>query len=204
MVKLIFIESKLKKSKELSESEIEKIPKKIFLAYSIQYKLLAEKIKKQLEDNKIKVTGIKQVLGCSKINTKDPVLFIGAGEFHALNLFLQAKSIFMLNNNGIMKFSEEEIERLKNKRRAALIKYLDAENLGIVVSTKPGQENIEKAITLRKKINKKGKKAYIFLSNNINPYQFENFNIDSWINTACIGLSYDNPAMINLSEISDN
>ena len=31
--------------------------------------------------------------------------------------------------------------------------------------------------------------------------QFENFNIDSWINTACPGLAYDNPLIINHTEL---
>ena len=40
---------------KLDKSEILKLPKKLFLAYSIQYKQLAESIKEQLIKNKIKI-----------------------------------------------------------------------------------------------------------------------------------------------------
>ena len=202
-MKVLYIESKLKNSDiNLSDSEINKLSKKIFLVYSIQYKDLAIIIKKQLQSKGIKITQFQQVLGCSKINnTKLPILLIGQARFHALNLFLQAPEIYVLDNNIIAKISENEINSLKNKRKTAQIKFLNANNIGILVSTKPGQENLNLALKLKQKLNKKGKQAFIFLSNSIDISQFENFNIDSWVNTACSGLSLDNPDIINFSEI---
>ena len=65
MVNVLFIESKSKKEyPELTKQDLAKLPKKIFLAYSIQFKDNANKIKKQLEQNKIKVSNFQQVLGC--------------------------------------------------------------------------------------------------------------------------------------------
>lgn len=96
-MKVLYIESKLKNlNLDLSKSEIAKLPKKLFLAYTIQYKDIIQLIKKTLESNKVKVTQIQQVLGCSKINTKDPVLLIGAGRFHAINLYTQAPNVYIL------------------------------------------------------------------------------------------------------------
>jgi len=202
-VKVLYIESKLKNLEDfrLSNEEITKLPKTLFLAYSIQYKDLAIIIKKQLEEIKIKVTNMQQVLGCSKINTKDPILLIGAGRFHALNIYLQNSEIYVLDNNKIIKISKEEIIKIENKRKTALLKFLSAENIGILVSTKPGQENLNLAIKLKQKLIKKGKNVFIFLSNNIDINQFENFQIDSWVNTSCSGLTYDNSNIINYSEI---
>jgi len=202
-MKVLFIESKLKNLEDfdLSVEQIAKLPKKLFFVYSIQYKSLAQKIKKQLEENKIKITGFQQVLGCSKINTKDPVILIGAGRFHAINLYSQAPEVYVLDNNIISRISGKEIESLKNKRKAALLKFLNAKNIGILLTTKPGQENMVQALALREKLIKKGKNAFIFISNNIDISQFENFDIDCWVNTACPGLSYDNPAIINYSEL---
>ncbi len=204
-MKILYIESKLKNpSLELSKLEINKLPKKLFLAYSIQYKFIAEQIKKQLIANNIRITKFEQVLGCSKINSKEPVLLIGTGEFHAINLFLQSPAIYIIANNQIKQIPKEDIERVRAKRKSALMKYLGAERIGILVSTNPGQENLAEAIKLKQKLKKQGKQAYIFLSNNIDIAQFENFNIDSWVNTACLGLSYDNPNIINHSEICQN
>jgi len=201
-MKILYIESKLKDSSlSLPDEEIKKLPSKIFLAYSLQYKSIAEKIKKQLLANNIKITRFQQVLGCSKIDSKEPVLLIGEGRFHAINLFLQTPALYILANNQIKQVPREDIEKLKAIRKSALIKFLGAEKIGILVSTKPGQENLKEAIELRQKLKKKGKQAYIFLSNNIDITQFENFNIDSWVNTACSGISYDDPSIINYSEI---
>lgn len=206
-LKILYIESKLKNLNgfHLSKEEIAKLPKNLFLAYSIQYKEAAGKIKKQLERNNIKITRFQQVLGCSNINNKEnlPILLVGQGRFHAINLYLQASEIYVFdtNTNIIAKISENEINSLKNKRKTTLLKFLNANNIGILVSTKPGQENLEIAIKLKQKLEKKGKQAFIFLSNNIDTSQFENFNIDSWVNTACQGLSYDNPNIINYTEL---
>ena len=50
-MKILFIEAQNKNSKniEISNKELKNLPKEIFLAYSIQYKELAKKVKKKLE-----------------------------------------------------------------------------------------------------------------------------------------------------------
>lgn len=196
-MKVLYIEAKQKNLKDsVLESEIKKLPRKLFLAYTIQYKDLAIKIKKQLLKNKIKIEKFQQVLGCSKVNTKLPILLIGTGRFHALNPFLQTPAIYILENNKITKISDKEINELKIK--TSIMKFLNAEKIGILVSTKPGQENLNLAIKLKKRIQKQ---SFIFLTNNIDISQFENFQIDSWINTSCPSLSLDNPDINNYQEI---
>jgi len=201
-MKVLFLEAKLKNLDiKLPKSELSKLPKKLFLAYSIQFKPIIPEIKKQLESSGIKIEKTQQVLGCSKINTKSPLLLIGQGRFHARNLYLQASKVFILENNRIIQIPEQDIDKLKKKRQAALLKFLHADKLGILVTTKPGQENLNQAIILRRKLEKQNKKAYIFMANNIDINQFENFQIDSWVNTACSGLAMDNPQVININEL---
>jgi len=189
---------------DLSKSEIKKLPKTLFLAYSIQYKELAKQIKSQLEQNNIKIQGFQQVLGCSKINTTLPILLISTGKFHAQNLMLQTPILYVVNNNKIIQISKEEIQKLKSKNKTALIKFLKADKIGILVSTKPGQENLDNAIKLKNQLENKNKQPFIFISNNIDINQFENFNIDSWVNTACPGLAIDNSDIINVDDIPNN
>lgn len=201
-MKVLYIKSKQKNLiSGLSKSELKKLPKKLFLAYSIQYIDLAKKIKKQLQDSKIKVDKFQQVLGCSQVNTKLPILLVGTGRFHATNLYVQSPQIFILEGNKIIKIPSSEIEKIKIRKRTALMKFLKADNIGILVTTKPGQENLNKAIKLKQKLSKQGKIPYIFMSNNIEITQFENFNIQSWINTACVGLAMDNQNIINIADI---
>ena len=201
--RILYVEAKQKnRDINLNKTEISKLSKKLFLAYSIQYKPLAEKIKKQLEANKIKIDKFQQVLGCSKIKTNFPVLLISTGKFHAQNLFLQTPILYILENEKIIRISEKDIESQRARKKTALIKFLKADKIGILVSTKPGQENLGKAVKLKTNLEKQGKQAYIFISNNIDINQFENFSIDSWVNTACPGLAMDNSSVINISDIS--
>jgi len=171
--------------------DIENLPKEIFIAYSIQYKKLAEKIKEKLEKSGKKVRGFKQVLGCSELKSKSPILLVSSGKFHAVNLILQDNSVFLLERDKIRKIEDKEIIIIKNRRKAALSKFLAADNLGIIVSCKPGQENLQEALKIKKTLVEKGKKAYIFAANNISINDLENYNIDSWLNTACPGLALD-------------
>jgi len=64
-----------------------------------------------------------------------------------------------------------------------LMKFYSADNIGILVSTKPGQNNLKEAIELKKKLKKN---CYIFVSDMINEAELENFPfIQAWVNTAC-------------------
>jgi diphthamide biosynthesis enzyme Dph1/Dph2-like protein len=200
---ILYVPAILKKDIRLTEEHLKQLPKLLFVCYSIQYKKSAESIKQQLIDSNINVVGFQQVLGCSKLNNKQnsPILLIGSGLFHANNLFLQAPDIFIFDNGVLTKVMQQEIDKIKIMRKTAIIKYLSANNIGILVSTKPMQEHLKSALALKQQLTKKGKSAYIFIANNIDINQFENFNIDSWVNTACIGLAYDNPSIINIDEL---
>ncbi|MEM0465810.1 MAG: diphthamide synthesis protein [Candidatus Pacearchaeota archaeon] len=203
-MKVLNIEAKIKNLNFfLSEEDVKKLPNKIFIVYSIQYKDIANQIKKHLEKNKIKVTGLKQILGCSKLNIKYPILIIGSGRFHAMNLMLQSNEIYIFENNSLIKIPFKDIEIMRMRLKTSLLKFLSADNIGIIVSTKPGQANLDLAIKIKEKLKSKNKNVFIFLSDNVDVSEFENFDIDSWINTACKGLSYNSPDIINYSDLKE-
>jgi len=187
----------------LKKNQIAKLPKKLFLAYSIQYQGLANNIAKQLKKQKIQIKEKQQFLGCIKIHNKNnlPLLLISTGKFHAENLYQQAPEVYFLENDNILKISQSKIDKLKAIKKTALIKFLKANKVGILVSTKPGQEYLNKAIKLKKQLEKQNKEAHIFISNNIDINQFENFNIESWVNVACKGLAMDNFNIINIEDL---
>ncbi len=194
------IKSKINKSKILEISK--KLPKNIVIAYSIQYKDIIEEIKKILSKNH-KIIQVIQVLGCS--NPKFPkdtqvIILISSGKFHAISLAKESKlPVFILENNKLEKIPKQEIESLEKKQKVSYMKFLNAEKVGILISTKPGQENIKKSIVLKNKL--KDKKSYLFISNEINSKEFENFpDIQSWVNTACPRLDFDS-SIINLNKI---
>jgi diphthamide biosynthesis enzyme Dph1/Dph2-like protein len=201
-MKTMFIPVKVKSKAKISNINSIKNFKSIAIAYPIQYGEAAKQIKKQL--SKIhNVTLFKQVLGCSKLNIPEQtqaILLIGSGKFHALSLALSSNlPIYIIEEGKITKLSEEEVERFKNKRKANYLNFLNSNEAGILVSLKPGQENLKKALELKGKL--KNKKAYLFLGNDINENEFENFQLKSWINTACPRLDMASSKVTNMNDI---
>jgi len=210
-MKTLFIEAKKKNFEEVGEISVPYA--KIGLFYTIQFKNLFDKIKLKLEKEGKKAVigkGILQdgqILGCNvesalSIEKKvDCFLLISSGRWHALSLSLFTdKPVYIMSEGRTSLVSKEEIDSLKKRRKGAISKFLLSDKIGIIASTKPGQNKLKEALIIKKELEKKGKKAFLFISETINLKELENFKIDSWINTACPGLIFDFPGMINLSE----
>jgi len=203
-MKTIFIPAKIKS--EINEQKISKLnlPKNIAIAYSIQYQETASEIKKIIS-KKYKITSFLQVLGCSKPKlSKDTeaILLISSGKFHGISLAYEINlPVYILESEKLRKISEEEIDSFKKIKTVSYLKFLNADKVGILISTKPGQENLQKSVLFRN--NLKNKDIYFFVSNEINTKEFENFpEIKSWINTACPRLDFDS-SVINLSDLEN-
>lgn len=162
-----------------------------------------------------------QILGCDcdwkNLNlTEEPdaFLYVGDGEFHPRALILAQrnrnfKKVVQYNpiSQKLKIFSIEDIDRILKKHKSALMKFMNAKTIGILVTTKPGQMQMGVA----KKISKKheDKKFCFFVDNNINYGSLEDFPfIDAWINTACPRIGFDDletiPAvMLNVNDALD-
>ncbi|MBU2522831.1 MAG: 2-(3-amino-3-carboxypropyl)histidine synthase subunit [Nanoarchaeota archaeon] len=215
-MKTLYLEAR-KKNLDLPSYDFSKLPKKVGLLYTIQFKPFMQEIKDALEKEGKEVIlgqGARakhkgQVLGCDAgaaiciIDKVGCFLFVSSGKWHAKRIVLslpKQKPFFMLSGNGLESIGAED---LKKSRLALQKKFYFAERFGILVSTKPGQENMKDAIVLKEKLERAGKKAFIFISDMIDSSEFENFKIDLWINTACPGLAFDFPNTINLEEIKE-
>lgn len=136
-----------------------------------------------------------QVLGCdvsAAISIQDKVdcfLYVGDGKFHPLGIAVQtAKPVIILNplTGKVSKVDEDEKKRWLKKQAARIAKVKDAKIIGILVSVKPGQYNLEKAQHIKKKLEDQGKQAHIFVVDTVDPSNLLNFpQIQAWINTAC-------------------
>lgn len=192
-MKTIFIPAKINSEVNVKKIQALKLPKNIAIVYSIQYKNIAKQIYDILS-KKYKITKMIQVLGCSKpkfSKETQAILLISSGQFHAVSLASETKlPIYILESNKLRKISEEEISAFEKRKHASYMQFLDSERVGILISIKPGQENMKKALSLKNKL--KNKKIYFFLANEIDTKQFENFSdINVWINTACPRLDFE-------------
>jgi len=175
-----------------------------------------EPVEKLCKENKNFILG-GQVLGCNvnnalKIKDKiDGFLFIGSGDFHPLGaLYKIGKPVYVANpyTNEVKLLDTKEFDAYEKRKKGMISKFLMAKKVGILVSIKPGQfhpkiyaglkEKIEYANRIRNKI--KNKEAYIFVGDNFDLNELENFrDIEVWINTACPRIEGKN--LLNAEEV---
>ena len=204
-MKTLFIpaKSKTKLDKSVINKISKKLPKNIAITYSIQYQIQAKGIKQILQQNH-KITSFIQVLGCSRPkfpkNTR-AILLISDGKFHATSLAYETTlPTYLLENNKLNKISHKDIENMKKKQKSAYVRFLNSKKVGVLVSTKSGQQRLKKALDFKKRL--KDKESYLFICNNIDTSEFENFGLDSWVNTACSRLDMDNNKIVNINRLT--
>jgi len=203
-MKTLFIPAIRKLNHVLDLTEINHIPGKLHILYSIQYKALANTIRQKLGK---KVVKIEQVLGCSKIKPKATLLLIGSGRFHAVNLAISSgKPVYIYDSGKLEIIKQEEIDRFKRIEQGKLSKFYASDNIGLLVSTKPGQNKLKQAELVIKQLRQKykEKKFYLFLTDNINLGEIENFPIDMFLNFACPGLELDSHRILNYEKVMKN
>jgi 2-(3-amino-3-carboxypropyl)histidine synthase len=196
----LFIETKYEKEVTLPQTLLEQLPTEIILAVPVQFMDSLESIKGQLEKVNKKVTLFKskhgkhpgQILGCDvhkQENSSEAFLYVGDGKFHPTALLYRNNQlVYCYNpfNDQIELLDQKYLETIKKRKKGQLAKFISSKNIGILATTKPGQNQNKIIEQLREKLENKDKTVYVFIANEINFQSLENFNfIESWINTAC-------------------
>ncbi len=183
------------------------LSKDINITYSIQYHNLAIHVKSQAEKSGVKVHNFLQIIGCRRLKVLSfPILHIGSGKFHATNpnLFRVSKDITLFDGYSITRVSPNYITDSERVRKAKLSRFFASNNIGLLVSNKYGQQDLNKAIAFANESDKSSSQnRYLFLCNNINKNEFENFPIDFWVNTACPRIEEDSSEIISLDRIKN-
>ena len=210
-MKTLFIEARSSKQIKLPEALIKSLPGKVGLTTTVQFLGSLDSMRKQLEAAGKKVSLIKsarsvyegQTLGCiaveklDKLSKTDAILYVGNGTFHPVGIaiaFNNTKDIFAYNPDS-EKFSKVDksiVEKVQKHKKGNLSKFYASDNIGIILTTKPGQKIIQRSNgkLLEKKYPKKD--FYYFISDNLNLAELENFQfIGCWINTACPMIVYE-------------
>jgi len=155
-----------------------------------------------------------QVVGCNYSNAKsiagdvEGFLFIGGGRFHALGLAISTfKPTVVADPYEKRAYSiDEEAQKVQRQRWASIQEAQKAKIFAVLVGLKPGQKRLEEALTIREKLEKAGKDAFLFAVREITPEVVMNFpTVDAYVNTACPRVSLDEPSkfqkpMLTLNE----
>ena len=205
--------------------------KAVGLYASVQFCNNLDRVKKQLKELKIEIISSlpdrthvsHQLLGCDnyynslrlpqkEISKIEYYLYIGDGKFHPLALVYGQKDLVELKeiicNDPIGKnfqlLDHSFVKKILQKYRASLLKFLNAKEIGVLVTIKPGQEQFRPSLFLEKKY--PNKQFHYFIDNVISFDQLENFPfIQLWVNTACPRVGFDDQenfqkGVINLND----
>jgi 2-(3-amino-3-carboxypropyl)histidine synthase len=141
-----------------------------------------------------------QVIGCDYSNAKsiakdvDAFLFVGGGKFHALGVALStSRPTVVADPYENRAYSvDKEAERIKKQRWASIQEAEKAKNFAVLVGLKQGQRKLDEALSVKNKLERKGKTAYVLAIREITPETLMAFpTIDAYVNTACPRISLD-------------
>lgn len=216
-MKRVFVQTAYHGGLELPEEVIKRLPSNLVLAMPVQFLPFQEEIKKKLESFEKKVTLFKskhglhlgQVLGCdihAFPGQYEAFLYIGDGKFHPTALLYEnEKEVYCYNpfTHKLEVYDSRYLEKVLQQRKGQKSKFLSSERVGVLVTTKPGQNQSKEVDKLRSRLEQSGKKVFVFLADEINFASLENFNfIEVWINTACPRIVEDFRCL-NLSDLKE-
>jgi len=138
-----------------------------------------------------------QILGCNVVNAltdKSTIIYIGDGLFHLYGLYLLGKRIIAINPISweVREISQEEQQKYLRRKYAAYATIKQAETLGVLISSKPGQfEVFAKHIIAEIKKEFQDKTLIFIVANEIKKEEPEFLQVDAFINLACPRLEDD-------------
>jgi 2-(3-amino-3-carboxypropyl)histidine synthase len=219
-MKAVFIPTQYTGKVELEKIPLDRMPNKIGIVSTAQFMNTTREVISFLKKNNKEVfidhlqqRNEGQLLGCDQgaaikvQENADAFLYIGSGEFHPLGVAMQTnKDVFLFNpvSNVFSELNKQEIQNYKKKKKINYMKFLSADNIGIMVSIKPGQYSYKRALEIRDKLEPKGKSCFIFVFDTLDAMEMKNFPfIDFWVNTACprIADDRDKGNVVDMSEL---
>lgn len=132
-----------------------------------------------------------QVLGCSFAAAHVPgageCLFVGTGVFHPIGIALSTKARVVALDPLTGTAQEVNGDALLRRRFAVIEKARGAQTVGIIVSTKSGQQRR----ALAERLAALSPKAVLVAMREVSPDELLNLGFDCYVNTACPRLAYD-------------
>ncbi|MBI2581342.1 diphthamide synthesis protein [Candidatus Woesearchaeota archaeon] len=204
-MKLLFIETKANVGIDFPEKLASKLPKRLCLAASVQFSHQLPQLQQQLkgygkETSLLKARHSKhvgQILGCgySKMEfdsaNTDAFLYVGDGMFHPETLLLGSdKDVYTFDpfTKEFKMLGREWAERIRKKEKGALLTFLSSDNIGVVVTVKPGQLGVQVSFKQIFSLQQKfpAKKFYYLVCDTVDFTQLRNFPfVQCFVNTAC-------------------
>ncbi|HLD06123.1 MAG TPA: diphthamide synthesis protein [Candidatus Nanoarchaeia archaeon] len=218
-MKLVLVEARSDADVVFDERYLSRLPARLGIITTVQHAHKIDEVigflrkhGKQPIIHKGKQVHAGQLLGCDVSNATaiakdvDAFLYIGSGQFHPVGLALEDhKDLFCYDplSKEFTKMDKKEIDKIRQRKKGAYLKFLSATEIGVLVTLKSGQYNLPKAMQLRDRYPEKS--FYLLLSDTLNWMQLNNFTfIECFVNTACPRIAedfYTERPVVNYSEV---
>ncbi len=234
MTSIMLIPARYTKKIVVPDDIIKRLPKRLMMFSSVQFLSQLPSIEEQLKLKGKSIVMVKsknflydgmtsengQLLGCNMetFDSKnhgeefDSFLYIGDGVFHPKALLVNNDKDIYCYDPKIDKLSvlkKELHDEIQKKNKGSIMKFLSSRHIGIIVTTKRGQNSSKRAEVLKKNIMEKwdDKEVFIFYCNELNFPELENFNfVDVYVNSACSRIGHDDTTrspkpIVNIADI---
>ena len=206
-MEIVYVEARKKVYCNFDEQELlNKLPESLTILTTVQFLDYAETVRQFLLENNFFVKTLTgrhslydmQMLGCDLLHgtLKDSMnafLYIGEGKFHPKAIVLRTnKPVYVLdpNTDKLSIFDRNEADALLKKEKGAIARFLTAKDIGVIISTKPGQFHLEKALNLGQEF--PDKIFHFLVCDTIDFYSLQDFSfIECFVNAACPRIAYD-------------
>jgi 2-(3-amino-3-carboxypropyl)histidine synthase len=143
-----------------------------------------------------------QVLGCSfaaaKMTGVEEILFVGTGHFHPVGIALATRARVIALDPFTATAQEVNADALQRRRFAVVEKARGARSIGIIVSTKSGQQRM----ALAERLATLSPETVIVMMREVSPDELLNLGFACYVNTACPRLAYDDQARFPVPVLS--
>jgi 2-(3-amino-3-carboxypropyl)histidine synthase len=183
--------------------------RRIGVLSTIQHIRELPKVREYLESRGLKVVVGKatgkvscdgQILGCDYSTAKsissrvERLVLIGGGKFHAIGLALATRKdsvVIDLFSNEVYT-TGELLRRVLRSRYASVMAARSATVFGVVLGTKFGQFDLQRADGVRRELERQGKETILLCVDNLIPDRLESLaEVDAFVITACPRIAID-------------
>jgi 2-(3-amino-3-carboxypropyl)histidine synthase len=159
------------------------------ICFSVNFDRIAHRLASALSSIGKRPRELQRVLGCSFPSVDGVALYVGDGLFHPLGVAVNNSVIaFDPFTRELNEISGEDMDR---RKRGRLLGVLNAERVGILVSTKKGQQHFRDALVIKRHLENRGKKAEILVMDRIERDSLTGYGVDAYVNTACPRIATD-------------
>ena len=215
-MRVVHIEARLKTEFKLPQSFLDKLPVKIAVFTTIQLMNslphVIEQLQKAGKDPVVLKTGHTrhkgQILGCNVQGFKDysdgdfeAFVYVGDGFFHPKALIWKNETVPVHVYNPFTDkqylLEGPDIQKTRKQYYAALSNFHMKKNIGVMITTKPGQFMLKRSFELKEEY--PDKKFFFLIDNTYNFGALDDFPfVDVWVNTGCPRIPFED--QINISK----